>query len=897
MYKAVPEIFTQEWLKVEEGDLRREFLVEKLGGVRPAVLLLDDDPDYLVVLESMFQQLGIEVFATTSPAKASECVRQHRSRILLIFCDLKMPEMSGFEWRKIMAPMAAEIPFVILSGYVDREMALQGLELKITAFLEKPLEEAALLELLYKEADLRARQIRDDYDLLKSFLEDAETILERIEQNFLELESRPNEIELLNETYGLFHTMKGNSGFFEPRTFHDFIHRFEDQIKLVQKGEAELDVDRLAAWYRGLNVVKELIREFQESSHKEHDLAQLLSVFSASPAGAQKQGDSAESLEAAGDAAAKTKVVQVKDIKVSMKLLDEFMQTSGEMTVIRNMINKAAQSLEKRYSSDRDVQLLSELLSEMHKINSDVQNKINALRRVSLQTMLRPLTRTLRDTARALDKKVDLKIEGQDLRVDNSIAEVFSHSLIHLVRNSLDHGLETPSERIKAGKPEMGALKIQFRESADKVEARISDDGRGINIEKMRQKVLEQGLKTQIQIDEMSHSELFSMIFEAGFSTAQATTQFSGRGVGMSMVKDVVQSAGGSIQIESKQGQGSEFVLSIPIPKSALIEACLFVKLNERVFALPQNKILKVVRPADLAESQICHLNGATFMRFAERLLPVLDFAEVVALEQKSASEKDIFIVLSGENSDYVLQVSEVFDVEDTVVKTLQFEGLRGLGIYKGGTFLSDGSVGLVLDVDGIAQRMALRSRSLNASGAAHISALTSEASVRLERFITFSLGGEGLYCLGERDLVRIEELSHASFELSAGWWLVPYREGVLPVIDTAHFLASGTLRSLEDKNIPSSLCVLVVECKGRLLALSIDKLVDLEESVFDVHESTNKESLYRGHLQINGRSIALLDLEKISEALEAKKTDWQSPLVKAGSEDPLQSERLRLAA
>lgn len=862
------KIFSNDWRKLRSPKEKKAQLIEKLGGLHPAVLVVDDEPDFLEVIKDLFESLGVDCYCAEKPTDAIGIIDRFQARLLMIICDYRMPEMNGLEWRKKSKEKSGDIPFVILSGFVDREMALEALALKISAFVEKPASEEKMLDLLADQADAYAAKLGEDYELLKSFIDDADSLLEQIEELFLELEEHPQDMGLINQAYGLLHTMKGNAGFFEPRTLHEFAHRFEDEIKGVQTGDKVLTSQALSQWLKGLDILKVLVKEFKDSSHQPRRLDQLAQVFFELPNATSASISDDSSEPAAQTDEARTQNADDKDIKVSIRLLDGFMQVSGEMTVIRNMINKTAQSLERRYSADKDVQLLSELLGEMHKINSDIQNKVNDLRRVSVTSLLRPLTRAARDSAKALNKEIDLKIEGQNLRVDHSLAEIISRTLIHLIRNSVDHGLENSEQRVVAKKPSKGTLKLTFLEKEDEVQVEVSDDGKGIDPNVIAKKCLEKGIRTPSELKTMTDKQIQMMIFEAGFSTAEKTTQFSGRGVGMSMVKESVEAIGGQLVVDSEVGRGSRIQMRLPIPRSALIEPCLFIQINRQSYALPQQSIVRVLRPEDLREDEWVNAGDRQFLRLEGQLLPIVDSRTALGLPLGESKADSYVIVLQFEAGQFGLLVDQIFDIEDTVVKTFSVENLKTLPTFKGGTFLADGRVGLVLNVEGLAQSCHL------ADGSAHHDIENGNEAVEVGspqtmRYLTFSLADHEVYALEENKILRIEQLAWADLQKSGGEGLIPYRDGLLHLLDLGRVFEKDCLISVNWQEPRDPLWVVLLRHSGCQVGLIVNKIIDLEEISGEVEPSAMSSQWVSGLLLKEQSCRTLIDTTRILQELQ----------------------------
>ena len=326
---------------------------------------------------------------------------------------------------------------------------------------------------------------------------------------------------------------------------------------------------------KSFDFIKVLLGEFKLRQHRTYDLEAIFIEFFG--AGTQLVGQTPKPSSTSQAAPRAPEKEAPSELKVPVKVLDRFMEASGEMTVIRNIINKCAKAIEAQFPRNRDVSMLSELLDEMQKINASVQTQITNLRKVPMHNILKPIYRLVRDTSKALEKEVEVVTVGSDLAIDTNIAAILNNSLVHLIRNSLDHGLESPLDREKMGKERKGKVTITCYQKNEVICIIIEDDGRGINEDSIRKKLVKNGTHTEAQAARLEKDILYGMIFEAGFSTAEKVTDISGRGVGMSMVKDSVKSVGGQIDIESIPTQGTKFTLSMPVPKASLSFETVFL--------------------------------------------------------------------------------------------------------------------------------------------------------------------------------------------------------------------------------------------------------------------------------------------------------------------------------
>ncbi|MFZ4712473.1 MAG: chemotaxis protein CheW [Bacteriovoracaceae bacterium] len=853
-------IFNEQWLNLSVAE-KTAYVKKECFDLSPQIVFVDDDPLAIEILTNEVRKYGISLKGFTKIPEALIFLQSEKSSVLLIISDFRMPEGNGFLFREKVNEICPEIPFVILSGYVDKEMALKGMELKVSAFFEKPMQSDIFLNLLYNDGEKRIQSIREDMEMLRSFTTDASNILEEVESLCLELEQTPNNAEAVNRIFGMIHTIKGSSGFFEPKDLHRYAHSFEDLMKEVQAGSRPVTAKMISVWLKAVDVLKVFNNEFITGTHNTYDVDKLkeIFVFTDDEKESEEKVTSIEVEKSSDHGANKDKVAE---IKVSMDLLDEFMQMSGEMTVIRNMINKSVRSIEKQYQGDKDVAMLAELLEEMHKINSDVQTKITDIRKVSASSVVKPLSRTVRDTCRALSKDIILDIEGQDLRLDNSVAEILSKSLIHMVRNSIDHGIESAEKRVMAKKEVKGKLSLRFLMKGDLFQVEIEDDGAGINEDKIKEKMIEKGIRTKAQIELMHPEEIWAMIFDAGFSTAKEVTAFSGRGVGMSMVKDCVEEVGGKIMIESVRGKGSKFTLEIPAPKSVLITNCLFFQSCNMTFGVPQNYIIKVLDDHQLNNLSIQSLEGAEVIEIEGRLLPIFSNAKILG-QAPSGTEK-ILIVMKEKNYSYVLKVEELLDIEDTVIKPLPFNFLKNIGLYLGGTFLSDATIGLIYDIPAMIKKMSLKPQKNHAKQVEDYSNLLPEKAL-----IEFSIDKlQGNYCLAEEDVERIEQIPTANLERSAKYHVLPYRESLLTLVHVGQWLQGGKLPYLFEKEI---LTILICRHKDQYLGLVIDSVSDLVKTSCDLNALLKKQKGLEGSYLIDGSVVTKVNFSEIVQSFDQK--------------------------
>ncbi len=849
---------------MNESDIKKE-----LEGQKPAYLIyLDDEPDLFEPIELLAQDCGLVPLLTTDPHQALEWVKKHQSDIAVIISDLKMPVMNGFEFRMQSKGIAPEVPFAILSAHIDTETALKGVESKIFAFIPKPAKQSKIIEIIAAEVVARIRAIKEDRELRAGFVSEAEVLISDSEDLLLTIEQDPQNDEALNRFFGVVHTIKGASSFFEPKTLHKFAHKYEDVLKKVQRREIEFSEQVMSVLFQGFDILKELFQEFTQGEYQQRDFESLVAMLE---------------LGKAVKAVASSEVVQKKspqkeaappsirneDVKVGVALLNEFMQLSGEVTVIRNMLNKCVRSIDRKYSGDRDVAMLGELLDELHKINGNIQNKISEIRKVPLKTVLKPLPRAVRDVSKQLGKQVDLELIGEELRVDTSIAEVLNNSLLHIIKNSLDHGLEKPEERKSAQKPEKGKIRVRSQVKEEQVWIEIEDDGRGLNLDAIKNKLLKNGSHTEAQISKMTASELHAMIFSSGFSTAAQVTDVSGRGVGMSMVKDSVDALRGEIQIESNPGKGACFRLILPVPKSVLIASCLSVRVGKLQFGLVQEDLIRVIQFAGGVNEMIRELEGCRNLLFEDKLIPLIDIGRILGLEATTRQEDQAWygVVLKStqDGRSVALEVDQILDTEDTVIKTIH-DTLNADALYKGATFLDDGTLGLILSTTGILDFIG--SKRLASAGMNAVEKI--KAPEPQKGALVFTLALDGRYALPLEEVQRIEIVDAKAVRHSGKTAVVPYRGTLLEILDLGKVFRKPT--EIGEENFPA----IVVLQGSKWVGLRVSQILDMV-SYSEMNTDLADEHLgIEGHLLNQERTITMLSSEKVLGILRLVKDATQ---------------------
>ena len=381
-------------------------------------------------------------------------------------------------------------------------------------------------------------------------------------------------------------------------------------------------------------------------------------------------------------------------IRVDVERVEALMNLVGELVLDRNRIVKLASSLQQK--EDPLVEELIESINGMSRTVSDLQDAVMKLRMQPVKKIFSKFPRVVRDLAKKLNKKVQLILEGEDTEIDRSILDKLEDPLIHLVRNAIDHGIEPPEERIKAGKPEVGTIKLGAYQEGDRIIIYIEDDGRGIDPEKVKRKAIEKGLITPEQAENMSDKEAFELIFMPGFSTAEQVSDVSGRGVGMDVVASTIHSLRGNIEIESHPGQGTKIIMKLPL--TVAIIRTLMVAVNDRIFAIPLFSVVEIVKYKPENVKKVGHFKS---LMLRDEVFLLFTLNELFEIEDKK--EKRYVVIVKVGEKNIAIAVEEMFGEEEIVIKPLGelLEDVKGIA---GATITGDGKVVLIVDPNSLIQ-------------------------------------------------------------------------------------------------------------------------------------------------------------------------------------------------
>ncbi|MBL8995766.1 MAG: chemotaxis protein CheA [Gemmatimonadetes bacterium] len=536
-----------------------------------------------------------------------------------------------------------------------------------------------------------------DGALIGDFVGEAHEFLEVAEAALLRLEGAPDDAESVNDVFRAFHTIKGTSSFLGLGAIASFAHHAEDMLGRVRGGELAFTGTVPELSLRAVDQLKALIAAVPAARAGGVELSPEYAVLIAAmkdplAVPASPATPSAEARAAAPAAAAPAPGLPEGTVKVRAEKLDRLVEMVGELVIAHGILKETPAV------QDASQQELTQRVLQADKIVRELQELALGLRMVPLRGALTKLTRIVRDLAARSGKQVVFETAGEDTELDRTLVDLVADPLMHMVRNAVDHGIETPSERLAAGKPAMGTIRVEARQAGDRVLVRLRDDGRGLQRSKIIAKAIERGLITSGE--GMPDAAVFELIFAPGFSTADAITDVSGRGVGMDVVRRNLLAIRGRTLIESEPGKGSVFTIELPL--TLAITDGMVVRVQGERFIIPTARIRRCVRPAP--EMLRTALGRGELLQQGGEVLPLLRLQRELRIPGPSADLLAGILIVAGDGHNRVaLHVDELLGQQQVVAKPLgeSIGRVRGL---TGGAILGDGRVGLILDVDELVQ-------------------------------------------------------------------------------------------------------------------------------------------------------------------------------------------------
>jgi two-component system, chemotaxis family, sensor kinase CheA len=746
-------------------------------------------------------------------------------------------------------------------------------------------------------------------DILRDFVIETTEAIDVVDSELVRFEQEPNNGAILAQIFRLVHTVKGTCGFLGLPRLEALSHAAEtvigqfrdgvpatrdavsliletiDRIKLIvasieaeQKEPAGTDDDLIAALdnmaraqasqrfarveapqhTEGKLVYQVLERPLKAGEASLDDLEtafratpgpQPASKVEAAPASPAQpvaaEPDSAMHKVAGGESAADAAAaagdhVLRSTIRVNVETLDHLMTMVSELVLTRNQLMEIS-----RNQTDAAFKLPLQRLSS---ITAELQDAVMKTRMQPIGSAWAKLPRLVRDLSVELRKEFDLEVKGAETEIDRHVLELIKDPLTHMIRNSADHGIEAPEDRLLAGKRRRGKIRVSAFQEGGHIILEISDDGRGINKARIVQKAIETGIVTADAAAGFSDSQIYRLIFRAGFSTAANVTNVSGRGVGMDVVVTNVEQIGGTIDVRSTLGLGT--TISIKIPVTLAIAAAVIVEAAGCRFAIPQIAVMELVKPREGSETRIEQVGDSRLLRLREELLPLMSLRDALQIDAQIGEKDNGFIVVcqvAGRRFGVI--VDSVIQTEEIVVKPVS-QVLRSIRAYSGTTILGDGSVVMIVDPGGLAQEGGVVSADASQLDAeeSHIAVEDADPKTSL---LVFRAGSQGYKAVPLALVTRLEEIEASSIEFANGQAMVQYRGKLMPLLS----LSKDFTGSKDERQQ-----LLVFSFGQRSAGLLVDQIIDIVDERLDMTVAEERDG-FVGSAIVNGRATDIVDV------------------------------------
>ncbi|SDO31806.1 hybrid sensor histidine kinase/response regulator [Afipia sp. GAS231] len=542
-----------------------------------------------------------------------------------------------------------------------------------------------------------------------------------------------------------------------------------------------------------------------------------------------------------------------QSIRVNVDTLEHLMTMVSELVLTRNQLLEIS-----RRNEDTEFKVPLQRLSN---VTAELQEGVMKTRMQPIGNAWQKLPRIVRDLSGELGKQIELEMHGADTELDRQVLDLIKDPLTHMVRNSADHGLETPSERSAAGKPEQGTIRLSAYHEGGHIIICIADNGRGLNTERIKAKAVQNGLVSEADLEKMTEAQIHKFIFAPGFSTAAAVTSVSGRGVGMDVVRTNIDQIGGTIDIKSVAGEGSSVTIKIPLTL-AIVSALIVEAAGDR-FAIPQLSVVELVRARANSEHRIERIKDTAVLRLRNKLLPLMHLKKLLKIDDGTSSDPENgFIVVTQVGSQtFGIVVDGVFHTEEIVVKPMSTK-LRHIDMFSGNTILGDGAVIMIIDPNGIAKALGAAGSASRDLADDHAAAHASSGE-QLTSLLVFRAGSNQPKAVPLGLVTRLEEIATDKIELSNGRYMVQYREQLMPLVqmDGVTVQTSG------------SQPILVFADDGRSMGLVVDEIIDIVEERLHI-EVAGSQSGILGSAVIKGQATEVID---VGHFLPMAFADWFS--------------------
>ena len=735
----------------------------------------------------------------------------------------------------------------------------------------------------------------ENEDVIKEFLLESYEGLERLESDLMEYEKNPSDQARIASIFRVVHTLKGTGAFLGFFKLESLAHAGENLLSDLRDGRVAFEPSMGSALLELVDVLRKILRSIEASQGEgPEDPSPLISLLKTFPAGPAKDLKTSEkkaahrrpphasspspaapnektsakqpstvsdhpspeepAAPAANEALAASPAPHLEEttLRIGVGLLDDLMNLTGELVLMRNQIQQ--------FAAQRNDPAFNTAAQPLNHLTTKIQEAVMKARLQPLTTLWSRFPRQVRDMAQACGKKVRLETSGGDTEIDKSLLEAIRDPLTHLMRNCVDHGIESPEERMAVGKPPEGVLTLRAFHEAGTIHMDLSDDGRGIPVNKIKQKAIEQRLLTPEQADRMDPRDVLKFIFLPGFSTADRVTQWSGRGVGMDVVKNNIEKVGGRVDIQTQAGKGTTFQITIPLTL-AIVQALVVGDGGQR-FVLPRANLRELIRLREGRSSpRIEFMRSAAVYRLRGSLLPLVFLDQELGLPPAPQDAECHIAVLRFGARSFGLVVDDIVDFQEVVVKPLG-RHLKGIPLYAGSTLMGDGRPALILDVAGLALGAHIP---LGGETSAEAVAPPAPPIPRPEKMaLVFQTPDDGRRVISLDHVVRLEVFHRSAVEKAGAMDALQYEGRVLPLIHVSKILPERRLVSRNpsaSREDEEKLQVVIHSENGRWVGLVVDKVIDiLTVSALEADRPAGRAGVL-GTLILGGRVTEMLDV------------------------------------
>jgi len=709
-----------------------------------------------------------------------------------------------------------------------------------------------------------------DDEILESCLIECIESSEKASRLLLDLEIDPSDSSLISEIFRAAHSVKGSLSFFNYGNLVSYTHAAENLLNDIREGNLAANSAIISALLDFFDDLLAYLKELQDTKvETKEDLVPKIAKLTAAAEGSQSPIDQAPEKSVVDESQKQDKEQAPQNsstmpqktkpeknngsIRVDVRLLDKMMDLVGELVLSRNQVTQIVEQ--------HQISVLSGACQYLNHVTSDLQDSMMETRMQPIIDIWRNFPRIVRDFCQSSGKRIEVTMQGEETELDKTLIEAIKDPLTHIVRNSMDHGIEMPDVREQAGKSPVGKFALNAYHQSGQVVIEIQDDGKGIDPEIVKNKALEKGLISVEQHDNMSDVEAVNLIFKPGFSTADSVTDLSGRGVGMDVVRTNVAKIKGYIDVESTVGQGTKFTIKIPL--TLAIFPGLSIVTGDTRFIIPQSNLVEMIRHHDIKREEVFeYMYNTEVYRLRDELLRVVDLSQILKLnkdvEQKESDNINL-IVVQANGKKFCLLVDRIEDSQEIVVKPLIYQ-LTNMSIYAGLNIMSDGSIVIILDLVGLANYLQI-TNSCEADLVKNIPNKNHDVrSLDEIEILTVESDESARFGIPVENLKRIERIPYAKIESSGKQLFLQYFDKIMPIWDLKSIIDSKNRQLNNQKNY----FLVVIEYDGEWLGFMVDEVEDIQIIDKKTIKKSSRDEI-QGVLVVKGKITEIVDINLLS--------------------------------